>query len=60
MSEGRQALPEELESMTPGPQLAVLLAGVDRRLLSGEDRIRLVQARNRLIAHQQADRKSVV
>lgn len=40
--------------MAVSPQLAVLLAGVDRRLLSPQDRVRLVQARNRLVSHQQA------
>ncbi|MPZ26739.1 MAG: DUF222 domain-containing protein [Micromonosporaceae bacterium] len=53
MSE-RQVLPEDLELVAPGPELAVLLASVDRRRLSDQDRIRLVQARNRLVSHQQA------
>lgn len=52
--ERRQRLPEDLESMAPGPQLAVLLASVDRRALSGQDRLRLAQARNRLVSHQEA------
>lgn len=53
MSE-RQALPEELELMAAGPELAVLLGSVDRARLSEQDRVRLVQARNRLVSHQQA------
>lgn len=53
--EVEQELPEDLESMPPGPDLAVLLATVDRRRLGERDRVRLVQARNRLISHQQAE-----
>jgi hypothetical protein len=55
MNEGQQVLPEELESMAPGPELFSLLASVDRRGLSESDRVRLVQARNRLAAHVQGE-----
>jgi hypothetical protein len=54
MGEARQELPEDLELMAPGPELAVLLARVDRRALSEKDRVRLAQARHRLVAHQEA------
>lgn len=37
-----------------GPQLAAILAGVDRSALSDEDLVRLAQARQRLAAHLQA------
>jgi hypothetical protein len=54
MSEVRQELPKDLELMAPGPELAVLLARVERRALSEKDRVRLAQARHRLVAHQEA------
>jgi hypothetical protein len=47
-------LPEELELLAPGAGLAALLDSVDRRLLSGKDRVRLAQARNRLASYLQA------
>jgi hypothetical protein len=40
--------------MPPGPELAALLASIDRAALSSGDLLRLAQARNRLVAHQQA------
>lgn len=40
--------------MAPGPGLAALLDSVDRRALSGGDRLRLARARNRLASHVQA------
>jgi hypothetical protein len=55
VDEAQQRLPEELELMTPGPQLAAVLASVDRTALSGKDRVRLLQARNRLAAHVQGE-----
>jgi hypothetical protein len=54
MEETRGWLPEDLVLMPPGPQLAVVLAGVDRARLSDEDLVRLAQARHRLNAHLQA------
>jgi hypothetical protein len=54
MSETRGWLPEDLAIMPPGPQLAAVLADVDRVCLSDEDLIRLTQARHRLNAHLQA------
>ena len=47
-------MPEELEVMVPGPELAALLDSIDRRTLSGADRLRLAQARNRLASYVQA------
>jgi hypothetical protein len=55
MSEAHQRLPEDLELMAAGPGLAAALAPVDRRALSERDRVRLVQARNRLVSHVQAE-----
>jgi hypothetical protein len=54
VSEVSQWLPEDLENLPPGPELATVLASVDRRALSDKDRVRLVQARNRLVSHMQA------
>src|SRR5690606_21620449 len=48
-------LPEDLELMPPGPQLFSLLAAVDRTALSEKDKVRLLQARNRVSAHVQAE-----
>ena len=54
MEETRGWLPEDLVLMPPGPQLAAVLAGVDRACLCDEDLVRLAQARHRLNAHLQA------
>ena len=54
MSEERQ-LPEDLDTLPPGPQLAALLGSVDRHALSDKDRVRLLQARHRLAAHLQGE-----
>lgn len=50
-----QRLPEDLEVMPAGPELAALLASVDRKALSGKDRVRLAAARNRVASHMQAE-----
>ncbi len=50
----RAVLPDELEVLAPGPELARLLAGVDRRRCGGDDLVTLVQARARQLAHEQA------
>jgi hypothetical protein len=55
VSEVSRWLPEDLEGLPPGPELAAVLASVDRRALSDKDRVRLVQARNRLVSHMQAE-----
>lgn len=50
-----QRLPDDLESLPPGAELAALLGAVDRRALSERDRVRLAQARNRLLSHVNAE-----
>jgi hypothetical protein len=54
MIEGR-GLPEDLERMAPGPDLARLLASVDRAALPARDRLRVARARNRLVSHMQSE-----
>ena len=41
--------------MAPGPELAGLLAGLDRSLLNGHEMVIVLQARARLVAHYQAE-----
>jgi hypothetical protein len=48
-------LPSDFERIEPGPFLAVILSGIDRDLLSGDDRVRLIQARSRLRANVDAE-----
>ncbi len=48
-------LPEGLATMPAGPELASILAGIDRESLSGFDRIILMQARQRLRSHLDAE-----
>jgi hypothetical protein len=55
MSEAERQLPEDLDTLPAGPQLAALLASVDRQALSDKDRVRLLQARHRLAAHLQGE-----
>ena len=47
-------LPDELETIPPGPYLAVILAGVDRTRLNGHDVVRMMQSHKRLAAHYEA------
>jgi hypothetical protein len=54
MDETRGWLPEDLVLIPPGPKLDAILAGVDRGRLSDEDLVGLAQARNRQVAHLQA------
>jgi hypothetical protein len=51
MFEAGAGLPEDLELMGPGPELAVVLASVDRSGLDPEQLLRLARARDRLVAH---------
>jgi hypothetical protein len=44
----------DLETVQPSPYLAVILASVDRSKLNGYDLVRLLQARERIVAHSQA------
>lgn len=48
-------LPRRLLSMEPGPELAGLLASVDRSRVGAEDLHHLVAARARQVAHEQAE-----
>jgi hypothetical protein len=54
VSEKRGWLPDDVALLTAGPQLAALLAGVDRSAVSNDDLVRLMQARHRLVAHLNA------
>jgi hypothetical protein len=50
----RHVLPD-IESVPPGPFLAVLLETIDRSRLNGYDLVRLLRARERQLAHAQAE-----
>jgi hypothetical protein len=54
MAEARGWLPDDVAILPAGLSLAAALDGVDRDRLSDEDLIRLAQARQRLVAHLQA------
>lgn len=54
----RHQLPPHLERMPPGPELLAFVSAVDRSKLNGHDLVRLIKARDRLIAHQQAEQNS--
>ncbi len=47
-------MPEELSTMTPGPELAATLAGIDRSILNGYELVILIQAERRQVAHYEA------
>ncbi|MEE8374945.1 MAG: DUF222 domain-containing protein [Acidimicrobiia bacterium] len=51
----RHVVPSDLEQIPPGPFLGAILSGVDRSKLSGHDTLRVMKARNRQIAHFQAE-----
>jgi hypothetical protein len=53
MFEGER-LAVNLESMAPGLELSIALEGIDRDQLSGHDRVLVLQARARQVAHYQA------
>lgn len=55
MNEAEWQLPEDFEALPVGPELAALLASVDRHALSDKDRLRLLQARHRLACHVQGE-----
>ena len=46
--------PEGLDEIAPGPFLAILLASIDASRCAGDDRVRMVQAHNRMASHHQA------
>ena len=50
----RRGLPAGLDSLAPGPELAAVLARVDRSGVGACDLHDLLQARVRLLAHVQA------
>jgi hypothetical protein len=54
MFEG-EGIPRGLAEMAPGPRLAAILSSIDRGRISGFDRVVLLQARARQIAHDQAE-----
>jgi hypothetical protein len=49
------ALPEKVVDLAPGVELMLLLAGVDRDLLSDFDRVEVLKARARLRSHLDAE-----
>ena len=53
-SDDDQGLPADLETISPGLLLAVILSSVDRERLSGYDRVRVLQADARMVSHFQA------
>lgn len=50
----RQLIPEGLAQMAPGPQLGVLLGGLDISALTGADLVEVLRARARQLSHEQA------
>ncbi|GII32736.1 HNH endonuclease signature motif containing protein [Planotetraspora mira] len=56
----RQMIPEGLADMAPGPELSVLLDGLDLGRLSGYDAVVVLQAHARLEAHVQARKATVM
>jgi hypothetical protein len=49
-----EGIPKGLAGIPPGPRLAAILSSIDRHRISGHDRVVLVQAWNRQLAHDQA------
>ncbi len=50
-----EGIPTGLAEMAPGPQLAAVLASIDRDRVSGYHRVMVMKARARQIAHDQAE-----
>ncbi|MGH4007825.1 MAG: DUF222 domain-containing protein [Pseudonocardiaceae bacterium] len=50
----RQLIPEDLAQMAPGPELGVLLGGLNISALTGTDLVEVLRARARLLSHEQA------
>ncbi len=50
----RQLIPEGLGEMVPGPELGVLLAGIDVDALTGADAVEVLRAGARQLSHDQA------
>ncbi len=53
-SVGWDPLPEGLADMAPGPELGTALASIDCDRLSGYDRVEVMKANARMVAHHQA------
>jgi hypothetical protein len=51
----RQVLPDDLEVMAPGAELASALANIDRNALNGYEVVVVLEARARQIASMQAE-----
>ena len=51
----RNVLPPGLAEMAPGPELAAVLAGLDRSVFNGHEMVIVLQARSRLVSHDQAE-----
>ncbi len=51
----RSVLPEGLTEMAPGPELGMVLAEIDRSKLNGHEMVIVLQARARLVSHDQAE-----
>ncbi len=49
-----EVIPRLIEELDPGPELAAFLSAIDVRRLSGHDRIVVLQARQRMASHYQA------
>ena len=47
---GRQLIPEDLAQMAPGPELGVLLGGLDTATLTGTDLVEVLRARARQLS----------
>jgi hypothetical protein len=52
--EEQHFLPDGLEEIAPGPFLAAVVSSVDPSKLNGHDAVRLMQARARLVSHDEA------
>ena len=50
----RQLIPEGLAQMAPGPELGVLLGGLNISALTGTDLVEVLRARARQLSHEQA------
>ncbi|MGH3898879.1 MAG: hypothetical protein ACRDTA_11640 [Pseudonocardiaceae bacterium] len=50
----RQLVPEGLAQLAPGPELDVLLGGLDIAVLTGTDLVEVLRARARQLSHEQA------
>jgi hypothetical protein len=50
----RQLTPEGLAQLAPGPELGVLLGGLNISALTGNDLVEVLRARARQLSHEQA------